>query len=310
MKKLHQVLAGYSAQQLEQIAQLWGISKEQLDNIGFTGTPFANNLDSIGARFVWEHLPEDERKVLYNILHISSSNGVMSGVLEKITRLPQPRYEAALDTLKQYALLLEEETKAKSTIKQRLETSPYGVKKSPTAGVSLLYVPQEIVEPLDITGREIFLKNYDRSKFPLEKVLSSLHQSQLYAISLLYGIVLNDYYSPAHPSTRVAANLMQPDVALFVLEQFDATTRNLCKWLCDSDGRASMAAVREYTGYDNVALSALLHTLERHAIAFDTFSGSERILFVPHELLKNLKRAMAQSAATVSDSYANGTGCP
>src|SRR5207237_2998568 len=113
----------------------------------------------------------------YNILHLSSPNGIISDVLEKITRLPHPRYEAALATLKQYVLLLEEETKTRATIRQRLETSAYSVKNPPSAGISLLYVPQEIVEPLDMMGREIFLKNYDRSKLPLEKVLSSLHQS-------------------------------------------------------------------------------------------------------------------------------------
>src|SRR5438270_8428662 len=109
MKKLHPALASCTTQQLEKVAQRWSISKEQLDGIGFTRTPLANSLDSIAARFVWEHLPEDERKVLYNILHLSSSNGIISDVLAKITRLPQLRYEAALNTLKQYVLLLEEE---------------------------------------------------------------------------------------------------------------------------------------------------------------------------------------------------------
>src|SRR5438874_13453802 len=47
-------------------------------------------------------------------------------------------------------------------------------------------------------------------------------------------------------------------------------------------------------GFDNTSLSTVIHTLERFAIAFDTFSGPERKLFVPHELLKNLKKAVAQ----------------
>src|SRR5207248_50092 len=134
MKKLHQALAGCTTQQLEQVAQLWGISKEQLDGIGSTRMPLANILDSIAARFVWEHLAEDERKVLYNILHLSSSNGIISDVLAKLTRLPQPRYEAALSTLKQNVLLLEEETRARVTTKQKFE-------KLPASGMSLLSVP-------------------------------------------------------------------------------------------------------------------------------------------------------------------------
>jgi len=115
MKKLQQVLAGCTEHQLEQLARLWSISKEQLDGTGSTGAPLVSGqprgvlaLDSIGARFVWEHLPEDERKVLYNILHLSSPNGIASEVLARITRLPEARYDAALHTLKQYLLLLEE----------------------------------------------------------------------------------------------------------------------------------------------------------------------------------------------------------
>ena len=43
-----------------------------------------------------------------------------------------------------------------------------------------------------------------------------------------------------------------------------------------------------------VTLSVAIHELEKFAIAFDAFSGAERQLFVPRELLKNLKKAAAQ----------------
>src|SRR5579884_483685 len=213
MKKLHQILVGCTAQQCEQVAQLWGVRKEQLDGVGTINIPLANILDAIAARFVWEHLSEDERKVLYNILHLSSSNHIVSDVLLKLTRLPLPRYEAALTTLKQNMLLLEEETKTKAATKQKLEMpAGYSGKPTATSGTALLYVPQDIIEPLDLTGREIFVPGYDRSKMPLEKVLSSVHQQRIYEIGMLYGIVLNDYYSPSNPRTRLVGNLVQPDV--------------------------------------------------------------------------------------------------
>ena len=301
MKKLHQILAGCTAQQREQVARLWAIRQEQLDGIGTTNIPLAHVLDAIAARFVWEHLPEDERKILYNILHISSSHHIVSDVLLKLTRLPLPRYEAALTTLKENMLLLVEETKTKATTKQKAEMpGAYSGKSATASDLALLYVPQDIVESLDLTGREIFVPGYDRSKMPLEKVLSSIHQQRIYEIGMLYGIVLNDYYSTSNPRTRLVGNLVQPDVVAYAIEQFDAATRKLCKWLCDQDGKASMAAVRKFTGCDDIALSAMLHTLERYTMAFDTFSGSERVLFVPHELLRSMKKAIAQSAASVT----------
>jgi hypothetical protein len=305
MKKLHQILAGCTAQQLEQVARLWGIRKEQLDGIGTTNNSLQatawGGLDAIAARFVWEHLPEDERKVLYNILHLSSSHHIVSDVLLKLTRLPLPRYEAAVETLQQHMLLLEEETKTKTTTKQKLEMPSASAGKQTTiSGMALLYVPQEIIESLDLTGREIFVPGYDRSKMSLEKVLSSVSQQRIYEIGLLYGIALNDYYFASNPRTRLVGNLVQPDVVAYAVEQFDPATRKLCQWLCDSDGKASMTAVRKFTGCDDAGLSTLLHTLERYAMAFDTFSGPERVLFVPHELLKSMKKALAQSAANVT----------
>ena len=301
MKKLLLVFAGCTEQQLEQVARLWGVTKEQLDGIRFPGAPAAGGqpggllaLDAIAARFVWEHLHEDERKVLYTILHFSSPNGIINEVLAKITRLPESLYAAALSTLKRYLLLVEEEGKARVNMKQKLD-------RPSTSDVSLLYVPMEIVDSLNMTGRELYLPDYDRSKMPLEKILSSLNQSKLYEIGLLYGIVLHDYYSTANPRTRLAGNLVQPDVAFCAMEQLDPATRNLCKWLCEREGKATMQAVREYTGYDDSVLSTLLHNLERYAIAFDTFSESERVLFVPHEMLKNLKKAAAQPESALDD---------
>src|SRR5260370_7853592 len=96
------------------------------------------------------------------------------------------------------------------------------------------------------------------------------------------------------PSGRLAGQLVQPEVPLYAWEQFDVNTRKLCKWLCEKGGVVTIQAAREYTGFDNPTLSIAIHTLERYAIAFDTFSGPERKLFVPRELLKNLKKAVAQ----------------
>ena len=128
----------------------------------------------------------------------------------------------------------------------------------------------------------------------LESILARLNVDRLYEIGRLYGFMLHDYYSRTLPSTRLVGQMVQPDVAFYAWEHLDANTRKLLRWLCENDGVATMQAAREYTGFDNSSLSAAIHTLERFALAFDTFSGTERKLFVPRELLKNLKKASAQ----------------
>src|SRR5205085_1877579 len=136
--------------------------------------------------------------------------------------------------------------------------------------------------------------NQDRSQMRLENILARINQDRLYEIGRLYGFMLHDYYSRTLPSTRLSGQMVQPDVAFYAWEHFDANTRKLLKWLCENEGVATMQAVREYTGFNNSSLSTIIHTLERFAFAFDTFVGSKRKLFVPRELLKNLKKAAAQ----------------
>ena len=69
-----------------------------------------------------------------------------------------------------------------------------------------------------------------------------------------------------------------------------------------------MAAVRTYLQIDDVALSAVLHTLEEYALTFDTFSEGERILFIPKETLANLRRAEARPHVNVGLLVALGLG--
>ena len=68
MKHLRQALAETSAEQLRQIYRLWGMSKESTESDERLRTHVETLLrhvkDPIAARFVWEHLPNDERFVL------------------------------------------------------------------------------------------------------------------------------------------------------------------------------------------------------------------------------------------------------
>lgn len=297
MKTLRQVLGDFTEEQLGQIALWWGIGNAP-------GGGWKNNhalllegmQEPIAARFAWEHLSEDERKLLYSALQVSSVSGIAPNVLQTLARLPAPSFEKASETLKAHALLLENIVMVKTKVSPApKQTGPKQKATTVTQESLTLAVPQELVEPLVRTGREIFEPHYNRAEMKLEQLLESLNVNTLYAIGSRYGIMLNDYYSHTTPGSRLAGNLVQPDLLTYAFEQLDVATRKLCTWLCEqAGGRATLQAVRDFTDLDDLTLATLLHKLEQYALAFDTFSGPERLLFVPKELLKGLKKAATQ----------------
>ncbi len=294
MKTLRQALGEFTEEQLGQLAQWWGIGGTPDEGWRHHhGLLVQAMQDPVAARFAWEQLSEEERKVLHNALTFSPSNGTLHAVLLKLSRLPEAFFEKALATLKLHLLLLEERTAIK-TGQAMMGSSSSKQSKPPALVTSKLFIPKELLDALLITGREIFTPQFNRSEMKLEKILSVLDQNSLYEISRLYGFMLQDYYSRTQPSARLAGQLVQPEVPLYAWEHFDANTRKLCKWLCEEEGMVTMQAAREYTGFDNPTLANVIHTFERYAIAFDLFSGSERKLFVPRELLKNLKKTVTQ----------------
>jgi len=292
MMTLKQALGEYTEEQLRQLAQWWGIGDTPEEGWRHHhGLLIQHMQELVAVRFAWEQLSEDERKVLHNILDFSASSGALHDVILKITRLPEANFEIALDTLKQYMLILEEQTAIR--LAGATASSSSKQTKPPAVKTTKLFITKELLDPLLVVGKEIYTPQ-DRLQMKLEDILASLNQDRLYEIGRLYGFMLHDYYSRTPPSTRLAVQLVQPDVPFYAWEQFDTKTRKLCKWICENEGVVTMQAAREYTGFDNIILSGVIHTLERFAIAFDTFAGSERKLFVPRELLKNLKKAVAQ----------------
>lgn len=293
MKTLKQALGECTEDQLRKLAQWWGIGDTPEEGWRHHhGLLIQYMQDPISVRFAWEQLSGDERKVLHNVLNFSASSGALHDVILKLTRLSEDNFEKALTTLKRCMLLLEEETSLRIAGAGKSTSSKQN--KPPAVLTTKLAIAKELLDPLLVIGREIFTPQYDRSEWKLQKILSMFDQNRLYEIGRLYGFMLHDYYSRTLPSERLAGQLIQPDVPIYAWEHFDANTRKLCKWICENEGVVTMQDAREYTGFDNPTLSGVIHTLERYAIAFDTFIGSERKLFVPRELLKNLKKAVAQ----------------
>jgi len=108
MKSLREVLAQCSEPELEQLAQLWATGHAPSKGWAHYRTRLEQGMrDMVSARFVWEHLTEDERLVLYNILGPSARNWTVRDDLPKKVQLPAARYKAALERVKRLSLVLE-----------------------------------------------------------------------------------------------------------------------------------------------------------------------------------------------------------
>ncbi len=299
MKSLRQILTECTEPQLEQIARLWGLGEAPEKRWSHQRTHLEQGMrDTISARFVWEHLGDDERLVLYNILGPSARNWVVRDDLPRKVQLPAARYNAALDRVKRQLLVFEVLAKVQGNqlVDHRLGFYAYGNdRKLPIQAVDILYTPMEIASFLYATGREYFVPQSDRSKFSLEKILTPLYQSDLDEIGHRYSIELDGgYYTRADYRSMLAANVVQSEAVDHVLQQLVPAARNLFTLLCEQGGKLGIQSIREFTGFDDATLSTILHTLAQYAIAFDTFSEREHILFVPHDLYKNLKEAPTQ----------------
>ncbi|HVB72955.1 MAG TPA: helicase-associated domain-containing protein [Ktedonobacteraceae bacterium] len=292
MKTLRQAFSKYSEEELEQLAQWWGVGEKPADGwLHHPGTLATGMHNPIAARFAWEQLDTDARQVLHTALTLSTPDGVLRDVLYKLSKhVSGESFERAVATLQQHLLLVDEQIIAKTG--RAATTATLTKVKSPAEIITRLGVPKDMTDVLVLVEREIYTPKQDRSALKLEQILASLNADAISMIGQRYGFNLYDYYSRTDTRARLVGQLVQPEVPLFAWEQFDAATRRLLKWLSDQDGMATMQAVREATGYDNPTLAGSIRSLENYAIAFDTFIEHERKLFVPRELLKNLKKAV------------------
>jgi hypothetical protein len=193
MMTLKQALGEYTEEQLRQLAQWWGIGDTPEEGWRHHhGLLIQHMQELVAVRFAWEQLSEDERKVLHNILDFSASSGALHDVILKITRLPEANFEKALDTLKQYMLILEEQTSIKFAGATASSSSKQT--KPPAVKTTKLFITKELLDPLLAVGKEIYTPQ-NRLQMKLEDILASLNQDRLYEIGRLYGFMLHDYYS-------------------------------------------------------------------------------------------------------------------
>lgn len=296
MKSLSAILAEESLDVLHSLAGWWGAAapasagpeaRQQLERA---------MRDQIASRFVWERLSAEERQVLFAVVGPSARNWCPIEALAERAKLAPERAAAALARLMEWRLVATEVAKMQGgeLIGQRVTFYGYAVPRNaqtPIATKPIAYVPTELVTGLYATGREIFVGHADRSEKTLDELLMPYRQGDLDQIGRRFGLAVQAYYSRNEVRQAMAQNLTQAEAVRYALVRIEPRLRDLYEWLRARGGRAPMAAVRGETRLGAVALSALIHALEEYALAFDTFSDGERILFIPKETLANLQRA-------------------
>jgi hypothetical protein len=304
MKSLSAILAAEPLETLRSLAVWWGVERPAGGDIEARQRLERAMRDTIASRFVWERLSEDERRVLFAVVGPSARNWCLVELLAERSRLDPQRAEAALRQLISYHLVWTEMAKVQGgdLVGQRATFYGYAIPRNPQAQIEekqLAYVPTELATALYTTGREYFVPIADRSDKTLDELLMPYRQGDLDQIGRRFGLTLQAYYSRTEVRTAMAENLSQAEAVRYALARVESRLREVYEWVRAQGGRAPVAELRRYLRADDPTLSGVLHTLEEYALAFDTFSEGERIVFIPKETLANLRRAEDRPQASV-----------
>lgn len=296
MKSLYTILGDLPIAALRELAPWWGAEPPERDDAE-SRQRFERSLrDSVASRFVWERLSQDERRVLFAIVGPSARNWqILEGIPERAGLSPKTAHSIATTLIERRLVFTEiARTQNGELLGQRATFYGYSSPRNSQAPIeekAIVYVPTELATGLYTTGREIFLPNADRSEKTLDELLLPYRQGDLDQIGRRFGLMMQSFYSRNEVRAAMAENLTQAEAIRYALTRVDSLMRAVYDWLRTQDGRAPVTALRRKFGLDDIALSKLLHTLEEYALIFDTFSGNQRIIFIPRETLVNLRKA-------------------
>lgn len=304
MKSLSTILSEQPLVVLRSQSQWWGVEEPEHDTQEARQQLERSMRDTIAARFVWERLGENERRVLFAVVGPSARNWCLFEMIPERARLSQAEADAALASLIEQHLVFSEIAKVQGgdLIGQRATFYGYTLPRNPQAEVEeklIAYVPTELSTALYATGREHFVPLADRSDKTLDELLMPYRQGDLDQIGRRFGLTLQAYYSRNEVRTAIAENLSQAEAVRYALTQIEPRLRNLYEWLRRRGGRATTSSIRAAMKLDGSQLAAVLHAMEEYALAFDTFSEGRRILFIPKETLANLNSSEERPPAEV-----------
>lgn len=305
MKSLSAILAGEPLETLHSLASWWGAEPPERDDIEARQRLERAMRDTIASRFVWERLSGDERRVLFAVVGPSARNWCLEEQLPERAHLEPEETRAVLARLIEWRLVWTETAKVQGgdLVGQRATFYGYAMPRNPQAEVEdkpIAYVPTELATVLYTSGRECFVPIADRSDKTLDELLMPYRQGDLDQIGRRFGLTLQAYYSRNEVRAAMAENLSQAEAVRYALARVEPQVRDTYEWLRERhNGRVGIAELRRYLRLSDSALARVLHTFEEYALAFDTFSEEERILFIPRETLANLQRAEERPHASV-----------
>ncbi len=299
---LEEALTEASEEQRKEYYRLWGLTGETYKGFeGYLGNVMESLQEPICARFVWEYITPDERQILYHSMSYSARDGLRRDALQKKAQLPPERFEPAVESLVQKLLLYqktEEIDAAKRGHSQHLPRDISAAKGRKIAS-SMLYPFDDYLTTLYTIGREIFTPLGDRSKKTFAELVANLDTETLYEIYQSYKVKWGKYYSRGDFGEMIAKALARLEEPLDHLPNFEGGARDLYVWLRQQGGQASIQEVRTHTGLDDNSLAQVIYELESTALAFDTLTREERVLFIPHDLFGKLKLIEGNSTNTI-----------
>jgi len=303
MKSLSAVLGDQSLASLRELAAWWGVEPPTQDDAEARQRLERAMRDPIASRFVWERLDDDERRTLFAVVGPSARNWLALDALAERTHIDSAAAEAALQRLMNYRLVLTETAKIQGgeLVGQRATFYGYAMPRNTQAAIEekpIAYTPTELATGLYTTGREIFVGHVDRSDKTLDELLMPYRQGDLDQIGRRFGLSVQAYYSRNEVRAAIAENLTQAEAVRYALARVEPQVRAVYDWLLRRQGRVECVEVRAAFDLNDAALSAVLHTLEEYALAFDTFSDGRRVLFIPKETLANLRAAEERPQAS------------
>ena len=296
MKSLSALLAESWIETLNGVAASWGAAAPDGDTSEARQRLERAMRDTIAARFVWEGLSAEERRVLYAVVGPSARNWCLTELVPTRAHMEPGECELVLHRLMRAHLLFAETAKVQGgeLVGQRATFYGYAIPRNTQAQVEekpIVYVPTELATGLYATGRELFVAQADRSRQSLDELLMPYRQGDLDQIGRRFGLTTQAYYSRNEVRAAMAENLSQVEAVRYALARIEPRLRDLYEWVRTHGGRVSMRAVRKHTGLDGADLAQVIRALEEYALIFDTFSDGERILFIPQQTLENLRRA-------------------
>jgi hypothetical protein len=190
IEDLEEALTTISEEQREEITRLWGMEDDE------SFTDFLEMVMEclevpVCARFVWEHLSPDERKIFYSTMSYAARDGLRRDVLQTKTQLSSEQFEPAIERLLRCCLLYEKTEqmeKGQRGNSRHFSRDRRNGKSRDSEEVPVVYPFQDYLGTIYSVGREMFTPKGDRSQKSLAELLTDLDTDYLYDIHQNYTV--------------------------------------------------------------------------------------------------------------------------